>query len=1030
MAHFTDIFIRRPVLAIVVSLLIFLIGMRAFMELQLRQYPMMTNTVITITTSYPGAPPDLIQGFITTPIEQAVSSIEGLDYVTSSSIQSTSKVSVYVKLNYSPGQAMTDVMAKVQQVKYQLPKEATDPVIIRTTGERFGTMFLNAYSDTIPRSIMYDYVNREIVPLMAAIPGVGEVQVIGATPPAMRIWLDPDRMAARNVNADDVANAIRANNFQSAPGETKGFFVVSSITADTGLTDVDQFADMVVKSRDGAVVRLKDIADVKLGSESYRSVGLANGKPGINISLMLAPSGNPITISEDAKRMIPDIERAMPHGMKMSVVWDTSDFINAALKQVTKTLLEAVVIVVIVIYLFLGSLRAVLIPIVTMPLSLVGAGVVMLSLGFSLNLLTLLALVLAIGLVVDDAIVVMENVHRRIELGETPFEAAIAGGREIMGPVIAMAITLAAVYAPIGFLSGITGLLFREFAFTLAAAVVVSGVVALTLTPMMSSKMLRDTATDSKFAHKVDAAFERLATRYSELLSRALNYRAAMGVFIAAVFVAVGMMFMYAPREMAPPDDQGIVLFTIRAPQTANLEYTEHYFQEADNILANLPESRARVGFLGTHNGPNYGMIAARLKPWNERKRTSQELVSLVQAQGSKVEGAFLFAFTFPPLPGNTGLMPVTYVLSSSDSYEELYRVMEGLKTKARASGLFQVVDSDLAFSNPVVRLKIDRMKAHDLGISMQAIGNTLATMVGENYTNRFSLEGRSYEVITQVPRALRLSPEALTQLYVRTASGNEIPLSTIVSFTNQVEPNDLTRFNQLNAATFTAVPAIGVSMGQAVDFLKAQSELLPKNVHTAFLSESRQFTQEGNRLLVTFLFALVIIYLVLAAQYESLRDPLVILISVPMSVCGAMLPMFFGITTMNIYTQIGLVTLIGLISKHGILMVSFARTMQIDEQCDRRTAIEHAARVRLRPILMTTAAMVAGLTPLIISTGAGAESRFALGVVVVAGMSVGTLFTLFVLPMVYTVMATDHRAKAAAPATLATLQSTTELAE
>ena len=1013
MGNFTDIFIRRRTLSLVVSLLIFLIGLRAMMELGMRQFPHTIDTVITVETTYPGASAELMQGFITTPIEQAIATIEGLDYLESTSSSGRSRIRAHIELNYSPGQAMTDVMATVQQVKYQLPREANDPVITRTTGDSFATLFMNFTSDVTPRPLVYDYVKRVVTPMLASVDGVGNVRQVGA-PLAMRIWLNPARMTARNVTAEDVTRAIRANNFQSAPGAVKGAYTLSSITADTGLVSTEDFQNMIVKSAGGALVRMKDIAQVEIGSSNYNARGIYNGEEAVNVSLALSPTGNPLSISRDVRVLMPEIRRAMPEGMEVELVWDASVFINAAIQQVITTLSEAVIIVIAVIFVFLGSLRAVIIPIVTIPLSLVGSCIVMMILGFSINLLTLLALVLAIGLVVDDAIVVVENVHRHIEDGQTPFHAALIGAREIAGPVIAMAITLAAVYAPIGFIGGLTGSLFQEFAFTLATAVIVSGIVALTLSPMMCSNLLQSATMDSKLVQKIDHIFARLSAFYSERLNRVLNYRAPMNVFIVGVFAAVALMFFNAARELAPADDQGIVLMNIVAPETANIDYTMHYMREADAILQKIPEVQLRVAFAGLFGGPNVATVAAPLVPWNERSRTAQELVTTVQAQANMIQGARGLAFTFPPLPGNMGYMPVGFVLGSPASYNTLFEEMEGLKTKARESGLFQVIDSDLSFDSAQIRLKIDRDKANDLGISMEAIGTTLATMTGENYTNRFSLEGRSYEVIAQVPRALRLTQGSLTRFYVRTASGQEIPLSTIVTVASESQPKELKRFNQLNAATLQAVPAIGVSMGEVVDFLRDYATSLPKHMQTAFVSESRKFTEEGNKLFITFVLSLIIIYLVLAAQYESLRDPLVILVSVPMSACGALLPIFFGVTTMNIYTQIGLITLIGLISKHGILMVSFARTMQIEGNCDRRTAIEHAARVRLRPILMTTAAMIAGLLPLVFASGAGAESRFALGVVVVAGMSVGTLFTLFVLPSVYVVLATDHRAAAA----------------
>jgi len=1009
---FTDLFIRRPILSVVVSVLILLVGLRAVFDLPLRQFPELTNTVITVTTAYPGAPSELMQGFITTPIEQAVAAVDGVDYITSSSGQSVSTVTATIKLNHDPGDAMTEVMSKVQEVKYQLPREANDSVITKSVGQSVQSMYMSFSSPELPGAAISDYITRVVRPLISTVEGVAAVEIIGGQVFAMRLWLDPGRMAARSVTADQVAAAIRANNYQSAPGQTKGYFIVTNITADTALTDVDAFRDLVVKSEDGALVRLRDIATVELGPQNSNTAAMLSGENAVIIGISPTPSGNPLTMSEGIRGIFPEIDRTMPPTLKYAVPYDVAQFIQASIDEVALTLIEAMLIVVVVIFLFLGTIRSVLIPVITIPLSIIGVAVFMLALGFSLNLLTLLAMVLAIGLVVDDAIVVVENVYRHIEEGYTPVQAALTGAREIVGPVIAMTITLAAVYAPIGFLGGLTGALFREFAFTLAGAVIISGVIALTLSPMMCSVLLKPHMNEGKFAAAVDRTFAKVTAWYTQQLAKSLDYRPVTALFAAGVLFSVVFLFLNTQQELAPAEDQGVVLSQIQAPEYANLDYTRAYGAKLDEILATYPEARSRFVLFGM-GGASSGIAAMDLKPWSERDRSAMEMQPDLQNKLNTLDGVKGFAFMLPALPGPFGGLPVQFVVSSAGSYENLYATMEELKNRARQSGLFMVVDSDLTFSNPVIRLHIDRAKAGDLGISMQAVGDTLATMVGENYVNRFSLEGRSYEVIPQVPRAARLTPERLAQFYVNTSSGEQVPLSTIVTARTEVEPNNLSRYNQLNAATFQAIPMPGASMGQAVDFLKSEAAALPRGYTSDFLAESRQYVEEGNQLLYTFAFGLIIIYLVLAAQFESLRDPLVILVSVPMSICGALLPLFFGVSTINIYTQVGLVTLIGLISKHGILMVSFAREMQIREQCDRRTAIEHAAQVRLRPILMTTAAMVAGLLPLLFASGAGAASRFSLGLVVVSGMAIGTLFTIFVLPAVYTWLATDHRAEA-----------------
>ena len=1013
--NFTDLFIRRPVLSVVVSTLILLVGIRAVIDLPLRQFPELTNTVITVTTAYPGAPSELMQGFITTPIEQAVAAVDGVEYVTSSSTQSVSTVTAYIKLNHNPGDAMTETMSKVQQVKFQLPREANDPIITKSVGQSVQSMYLSFSSPELQGAAISDYITRVVRPLISTVEGVASVDIIGGQIFAMRLWLDPSRMAARGVSADDVARVVRANNFQSAPGQTKGFFIVTNVTANTALTDVEQFRDLVVKAEGGAIVRLRDIATVDLGPQNSNTAAMLSGENAVIIGISPTPSGNPLTVSEGIHRVLPDLERTMPPTLKYAIPYDVAQFIQASIDEVAITLIEAMLIVIVVIFLFLGTVRSVLIPVITIPLSIIGVAVLMLALGFSLNLLTLLAMVLAIGLVVDDAIVVVENVYRHIEEGYTPVQAALTGAREIVGPVIAMTITLAAVYAPIGFLGGLTGALFREFAFTLAGAVIISGVIALTLSPMMCSLLLKPHMNEGKFAAAVDRTFRKINAWYAHHLARSLDFRPVVGLFALGVMFSVVFLFLNTRQELAPAEDQGVVLAQIQAPEYANLDYTTAYGKKLDDILGTYPEARSRFVMFGM-GGANSGIAAMDLKPWSERDRSAMQMAPDLQKKLNTLDGVKGFAFMLPALPGPFGGLPVQFVVSTAGPYETLYTTMEELKNKARKSGLFMIVDSDLTFSSPVIRLNIDRVKASDIGISMQAIGDTLATLVGENYINRFSLQGRSYEVIPQVARADRFSAERLTQFYVNTSSGAQIPLSTVVSYKQEVEPNSLNRYNQLNAAIFRAVPMPGVSMGEAVAFLNQQAKDLPRGYTSNFLAESRQYVEEGNQLLYTFGFGLIIIYLVLAAQFESLRDPLVILVSVPMSICGALLPLFFGVSTINIYTQVGLVTLIGLISKHGILMVSFANEMQVKEQCDRRTAIEHAAQVRLRPILMTTAAMVSGLFPLLFASGAGAASRFSLGLVVVSGMSIGTLFTLFVLPTVYTWLATDHRAAAKSP--------------
>jgi multidrug efflux pump len=1009
---FTDLFVRRPVLALVVSLLILLIGLRAMLDLPIRQFPKLSNTTITVTTLYPGASPGLLQSFIATPLEQAIATAEGVDYLTSNSVQGTSTIIAYIRLDFDPGKALTEVMAKIQQVKYLLPAGAQDPIITKATGQTTAVMYIGFSSDELSSAGISDYLTRVVQPLLVTVTGVASADILGGQTFAMRLWLDPVRMAAHGISADDVAAAIQVNNFQSAPGQAKGHFTVTNVSANTGLTDVGQFEQMVVKSRSGALVRLKDIAKVDLAAQAWTSSVEMNGQHAVFIGVQATPIGNPLTIVEGVRALLPEIERNLPPSMRMRVAYDSTLFIRASMNEVRSSLVSAVVIVVAVIFLFLGSLRNVVIPIVTIPLSLIGAGSIMAALGFSLNLLTLLAMVLAIGLVVDDAIVVVENVYRHIEHGRTAAQAALIGAREIAGPVIAMTLTLAAVYAPIGFLGGVTGALFREFAFTLAGAVIISGIVAVTLSPMMCSLLLSREMLHGRFVRLIDRAFHALAAWYGRKLRRSLDYRPVTALFGLAVFASIFFMYANIAKELAPEEDQGVLFALTKSPQYSNLDYANSYNAKLDRAFTSFPETYLRFIVNGRF-GPNQGIAGIILKPWDERTRSSKLLKPLLQAKVNAVEGLSAFVFSLPPLPATIGGLPIQMVIYSPGDYKSIYLEMEKIKAAARKSGLFIVVDSDLAFNQPVINVEIDRSKANALGVQMQSIGQTLALLVGENYVNRFNLAGRSYEVIPQVPRVERLNAATLTRYYVKSAAGQMVPLSNLVTLTTATDPNAYTQYNQINSATFQAVPMPGVATGQAVAFLENQAKNLPTGFGHDYLSDTRLFVQEGNQLAITFVFALIMIFLVLAAQFESLRDPLVILVSVPMSICGALLPLFFGLATMNIYTQVGLVTLIGLISKHGILMVAFANHLQRSDGFDRRRAIEQAAQVRLRPILMTTAAMVVGLVPLLTATGAGAASRFSIGVVVVAGMSIGTLFTLFVLPAVYTVLARDHVAAA-----------------
>jgi len=1004
--RFTDLFIHRPILSIVVSLLILLAGVNAFFLLPVRQYPNLQSATITVETGFPGATQDVMQGFVTTPIAQAIATASGIEYLTSTSTMGQSQVKAKLVLNADSDRTMTEVLSKVQQVKYRLPQGAFDPVVTKITDGASAVQYIAFVSDTLTIPQITDFVTRVGQPLITSVKGVASADFAGAQALAMRVWLDPVKLAARNLTAGDVAAALRANNVQAAPGQLESDRSITSITATTDATSVGDFREMVIKTSASGLVRLRDIADVEIGSQNHKTLGWASGRRAVYLKIAPTPDGNPLEIVAATKALIPSMQIVAPPGLKVENQFDVAHFVNASIDEVLRTLVEAVLIVVVVIFLFLGSLRVVVVPVVTIPLSLVGTAALMLAFGFSLNLLTLLAMVLAIGLVVDDAIVVVENIHRHIEEGHSPVEAALAGAREIIGPVIAMTITLAAVYAPIGLMEGLTGSLFREFAFTLAGSVVVSGVVALTLSPMMCSQLLSGKASESRFARLAERLLTALAAGYRRLLDRTLNMRSVVLLVAGAMVAAIVVLFLGAKRELAPQEDQGYVFTAVRAPQYANLDYTASAAADVQRIFRSFPEYAANFFVVGT-DGMNNGFGGIILKEWSERERTSTDIQAQLYRAVRSVHDASVTPFQPMALPASTGGLPFQMVLRSPADYDGIYQEMEVLKAAARRSGLFVFVDSDLAFDSPTARMRIDVAKAGEVGVTMQAIADTMAVLVGENYVNRFNYYGRSYDVIPQVRQPDRVSPDALGRFYVRARSGAMMPLATLIKLDVMPQPNRLPQFNQMNAATLSAVLRPGVTMGQAVAFM----ESLPRapGVTIDWLGDSRQYVQEGNRLTVTFGFALIVIFLVLSAQYESFRDPLVILVTVPLAVCGALVPLWLGYTTLNIYTQIGLVTLIGLISKHGILMVAFANDIQRREGTGKRAAILKAAMVRMRPILMTTAAMVAGLVPLLFATGAGAASRFAIGIVVVMGMLVGTLFTLFVLPTFYILLGSER---------------------
>jgi len=1019
MNAFTDLFIRRPVLASVVSLLILLVGLMAASKLQIRQFPQTSNTTITITTTYPGAAADVIKGFITTPIEQAVASAEGIDTLVSNSQQNVSTVTLNLRLEANPDRAMADTLSKVNQVRGVLPREANDPVVVKQTGQGFALMYLSFNSKVMSPSQITDYLTRVVQPRLQTVDGVANAQILGGQVFSMRIWLDPTRMASLGVTPNEVRAALIANNFTTAAGEVKSDFTQISVNALTSLDSPKTFAQLVIATHGDALVRLGDVSQkIELGPQTSDTSSVFDGLKAVFIGIYGTPEANPLTVIDGVNALIPSVQRELPPGLNATVAYDSTKFIRASIREVAKTLIEAGVIVIVVIFLFLGNLRSTFIPIVTIPLSLIGVMIALLALGYSINLLTLLALVLGIGLVVDDAIVVVENIHRHIEDGMTPFDAAIRGAHEIALPVIAMTITLAAVYAPIGFVSGVTGALFREFAFTLAGAVIVSGFIALTLSPMMCSRLLRHEQGQGWFARFLDRNFDRLRRAYKRRLHSTLNFRALTALILLGVLALTAVMYRTTPQELAPEEDQGILLTLVKIPQIGNLDYTEQGTKRLIDEIKEVPEMEHSFVINGSA-GVRQAFAGILLKPWDERSRNQKAVLTELSPRFLKVPQAQVQAFSPPALPGSTGGAPLQFVIRTTGDYETLAGVAQKMQQGARESGLFLFTDVDLKFDTPQYVFKVDADKANRMGINMSDIGTALATMLGGNYVNLFSLYGRSYQVIPQAPREFRLTPDWLTRYQLKTGNGELAPLSAVASVSEQVQPNALTSFQQLNSATLSGVPFPGHTLGEALDYLKAKSkEIFPEGYSYDFGGDSRQYEQEGNALVYVFVFALIVIYLVLAAQYESFRDPLIILLALPTALFGALLPLnvggVLGFASINIYSQIGLVTLIGLISKHGILMVDFANHLQVRNGYSRRAAIEEAAAVRLRPILMTTAAMVVGMIPLILATGAGASSRFDIGLTIFAGMAIGTIFTLFVTPMVYTFLARDHAAQMA----------------
>lgn len=1000
---FTDLFVKRPVLAIVVNLVILIAGLQAVRSLTVRQYPRTDIAVVRVTTAYVGANADLVRGFITSPLERVIASSDGIDYVESSSAQGVSTITVHLRLNYDTNAALTQIQAKVAQVRNDLPPEAEAPIIeIETAESQFAAMYLGFSSKELDQNQITDYLTRVVQPKLSAISGVQRADILGGRSFAMRVWLKPERMAALGISPSNVQEALSKNNYLSALGSTKGSMVSVNLIANTDLKTPEEFRQLVVKEKDGTVVRLGEIADVVLGAENYESDVRFNGEAATFMGIWVLPTANSLDVISRVRETMPEIQAQLPAGMKAGIPYDSTAYIRDAIREVLTTLSETLLIVIVVIFLFLGSWRSVLIPIVAIPLSLVGAVFLMMLVGFTINLLTLLAIVLSVGLVVDDAIVMVENVERHIQLGEKPFPAAIKASRELVGPIIAMTITLAAVYMPIGIQGGLTGALFREFAFTLAGAVIISGVVALTLSPMMASKLLRSGDTERGFAGWINRRFDAVRRGYARMLSGTLNYRPIVFAVWVIVALLIVPFYMFSQRELAPKEDQSVVFGIIQASANSTLDQTTLYTKQVHDVFRSFPETES-IFQITFPTGGFGGMVT---KPWSERKKNTEQLQIEASMKLGQIPGVRVISLVPPALPGG-GDFPVDFVIASTAEPQQLAEFAGQLVGKAFQSGLFMFADADLKFDQPQAEVVFDRDKLRSQGVDLSEAGQDLSTMLGGNYVNRFSIQGRSYKVIPQVKRADRLTPEQLEQIYITGKDDKLVPLSTFATLKTSTEPRELKRFQQLNAVRIQGVIPPGVSLDAALTMLENEArKILPKGFTIDYAGESRQLRTEGSRFIGTFLLSGILIYLVLAAQFESFRDPFIILAgSVPLALSGALLFPFLGATTLNIYSQIGLITLVGLVAKNGILIVEFANNLQ-EQGKEKLEAVVEAAATRLRPILMTTAATVMGHLPLVFASGPGAGARNSIGITLVSGMIIGSVFTLFFVPAIYVLVA------------------------
>ena len=1002
-----EIFVRRPVIAIVVNLALVLIGLRAATQLPIQQYPRIESSSIVITTVYVGASAESIRGFVTTPVERAVSSITGIDYVESSSVAGVSTVTARLKLNHPSTVALAEVGNRLDQIRNELPTEVESQVVeVQRADRPYATFYVSVTSDKMAPPEITDYLSRNIQPRLSTLPNVQRVGLEGARPQAMRIWLDADRLAAFGLGANEVEAALQRNNFLAAVGRTKGNEVQVDLLANTDLKSVEEFERLIVREDKKNIIRISDLGRVELGSEEETANVRDNGKDAVYLSVWPLPGANEISVAYALRDALENIRPDLPAGTDIALAYDGTVYMENSLKEIGKTFTETVLIVGLIVFLFLGSWRSALVPLVTIPISLIGATAAMLAMGFSLNLLTLLAIVLSVGIVVDDAIVVVENVSRHMQNGMGRIQAALVSTRQLFTPIIAMTITLAAVYAPIGFLSGLTGVLFKEFAFTLAIAVIVSGFVAITLSPIMSAYTAPEGGQESRYGRFVGHALDRLSEAYGRCLDVVLDLRAQVLAFGAFICLLAIPLYQFSSQELAPVEDEGFILLIVNSAPDASLAYTSGHMDKVLKIGEALPEYDGMFEIVF----PSNGFGGFMLKNWHDRTRTAKEIQPEIYGAVSKVKELQIFPVLPPALPG-AGNYDVELVLKGPGTPEQMADYAGKLVNAAFASGQFMFADTDLKIDLPQVLVTVHRERVADLGLDLADVGRQLGILISGNYVNRFTREGRAYKVIPQVNLDARAVASRLLDYKIRARDGTQIPVSAIASLETRTAPRTLSRFQQADSFRVFGGVAPGITKAAALETLEtAARSILPADYTVDYAGESRQLRQEGTTLAGTLGFAVLLIYLVLVAQFGSFRDPLVVLLgSVPLALSAALVFTFLGFTTINIYSQIGLITLVGLIAKNGILIVAFANELQ-KQGMSKIAAIREGAKTRLRPILMTTAATVFGHLPLVFVTGAGAEARNSIGIMLVSGMAIGTVFTLFILPVIYLVLAAEHK--------------------